>query len=192
MAGESAPAAAHVEQSLAGLEPQLAAHHVQLLDLGLVEIVVPIMEIRAGVDHLLVEPELVKGIRHVVVIGDVLLVLGGAAIALLFVADLLERPRAAARDEQKAGGGRRHQELADLLADVAGAHFGPSVDEVEKRAVLDVDAGRSPEIGERVETGLADEAGHAAFVGDGHGQGTRRVVRGDRRAIPEMEAKFQL
>ena len=118
VAGERAPAAADVEHRLARLEPQLAADHVELLPLRRVEIVAPVVEIGAGVDHVLIEPQGVERIGDVVVVGDVALVLGLRSVALAVAADMLERPWAAARHEQKrherAHGLERGQRLAQI------------------------------------------------------------------------------
>ena len=55
--GEAAPAAADVEQALAGLEAELGAHELELGLLGLLERRGPAREDRAAVGHRLVEEE---------------------------------------------------------------------------------------------------------------------------------------
>src|SRR5690349_21506895 len=59
---EAAPAAAYVEEPLAGREPQLAADEIELRLLRLVQIVGVARKVGARVDHLRVEPERVEGI----------------------------------------------------------------------------------------------------------------------------------
>ena len=76
IAREGAPAAAHIKHMIAGLQAQFAAHHIQFLDLRCVEVVAPVVIMRAGVDHLLIQPQFVKGVRHIVVVGDVGFILG--------------------------------------------------------------------------------------------------------------------
>ena len=111
VAGQRAPAAADVEQRLAGLQPQLAADHFQLVLLHLVDVIIPIGAVGAGVDHLLIEPERVEFVRHVVVVADVLLVLCRAAVARALARYVGERPRAAARHEQESRQGSKSAAL---------------------------------------------------------------------------------
>src|SRR5580698_848035 len=112
MAGERAPAAANIEHRLAGLEAQLAADHVEFLDLRLFEIVAPVMKISAAIDHLLVEPELIEGVGDIVMMGDVFLVLARRSVALAIGGDRLQGPGAAARDEQKIESDLQRAQLA--------------------------------------------------------------------------------
>ncbi len=81
VADEAAPAAADVEEALAGLQAQLAADHFELVALRLGDVVVPVGVVGAGVDHLGVEEERVELVRQVVVELDVVLVVGGLAPA---------------------------------------------------------------------------------------------------------------
>ena len=67
---QPAPAAADIEQAVAGLEPQLAAEQAQLGLLRLVEILLAGFEIGTGVDHVPVQPEPVEIVGQVVVVGD--------------------------------------------------------------------------------------------------------------------------
>src|SRR5262247_2883746 len=98
-ARQRAPAAADVEQPLAGFQPQLAADHLQLVLLHLVDVVVPVGAVAAGVDHLAVEPERVERIGDVVVVGDILfiLILFRAPVAGPVIRDAFERPWPAPR-----------------------------------------------------------------------------------------------
>src|SRR5580704_408755 len=146
MDAERAPAAAEIEERLAGVEAQLAAAHLELVLLRLRQTVVPLGEIGAAIDHLGIEPERVEGVREVVVMRDVLLVLGGAAVALAFLADGLERPGPAARREHEFGRGAQEQRFAQQFAHLAGADRWPARHEIEDRAVAYVDAGGGPEI----------------------------------------------
>src|SRR5262249_41441076 len=102
VANERAPAAANVEKGLAWLEAQLATYDVEFITLRCREVVFPVFEISAGVNHLWIEKELVECIREIVMVADVLLVRGLAAIsARLVAADLLQWPRPTARHKQK-------------------------------------------------------------------------------------------
>ena len=68
--GEAAPAAADVEQRLAGGETELPADEVELVGLGLLELTVGIAIVGAGVDHERVEEQRVEIVPDVVVVGD--------------------------------------------------------------------------------------------------------------------------
>ncbi len=68
--GEAPPPAADVEQGLAGLEPQLAAHQIQLVRLGLLQLAVGVPVVRARVDHERVEEESVELVGLIVVVRD--------------------------------------------------------------------------------------------------------------------------
>ena len=93
-----APAAADVEQRLAGLQAQLAADVVELVELRLVDVVGEILEVSAAVDHPLVEEEPVELVRNVVVMGDRLLV--RAADERIAAGEALDGRIAAAREER--------------------------------------------------------------------------------------------
>lgn len=67
---QPAPAAADVQQVLAALEPQLAAQVVEFILLRLLQRFIAGLEVRAGIDHLPVEPELVEVVGNIVVIGN--------------------------------------------------------------------------------------------------------------------------
>jgi hypothetical protein len=67
---EGAPSAADVEKALAGLEAQLRANVVELLQLRRLEAVAFLPEVSARVHHARVEPELVELVGHVVVMLD--------------------------------------------------------------------------------------------------------------------------
>ncbi len=71
MEQERTPAAADVQEPLAGSEAQLAADVVELLHLGRVEGIAVVAEVRARIDHPLVQPQSVERVGHVVVVGDV-------------------------------------------------------------------------------------------------------------------------
>src|SRR5262245_25059124 len=95
VAREGAPSAADVEKFFAGPQTQLAADHVELVALRGGEVVVPVFEIGAGVDHLGIEKERVERVRQVVVVLNVLLVGFASAGACLVAANGLEGPRPA-------------------------------------------------------------------------------------------------
>src|SRR5512143_181349 len=82
---ERAPAASDIEESLAGMEPQLSADEIELRLLRLVERHRLRLEVRARVHHALVEPYLIE------VVADVVMVLDGRAIALWLVSPSLRR-----------------------------------------------------------------------------------------------------
>src|SRR5207302_10647684 len=79
-------AAANVEQSLSRLQPQLAADHVHLVALGLLQRVAPVGEVAAGVLHLRIEEQLVEIIAEVVVELDVVSVVSRRSRAAHLVA----------------------------------------------------------------------------------------------------------
>lgn len=102
---QRAPAAADVEQRLPRLQADLGEDVVDLLHLRFVEGLVAIFEVGAGVDHVLVQPQLVE------VVGDVVVVLDRFLVALLGVGEVAHHAgqRAAA-----GGGGRGSQAVADV------------------------------------------------------------------------------
>ena len=53
------------------LQPELAADHVQLVGLSPVDVVLPVGEIAAGIDHPFIQEEPVEGVGNIVMIGDV-------------------------------------------------------------------------------------------------------------------------
>src|SRR6267154_2776218 len=63
---ETAPSAAYVEQPFSRLEAQLAADQIELRFLRDIERVVRRAEIGAGINHSLVEPELVETVADVI------------------------------------------------------------------------------------------------------------------------------
>ena len=79
MTDEAAPARADVEQAVAGLQAQLAADHLELVALGGCDVVLPIREIGARIDHLGVEKEGIELVREVVVKLDEGLVVAAAS-----------------------------------------------------------------------------------------------------------------
>src|SRR5215218_3459430 len=153
VAGQRAPAAADVEERLAGLEAQLAADDLELVLLHPVDVVVPIRAVGAGVDHLVVEPERIEGVRDVVVIGDVLLVLARVAARGLLGRDRLQRPRSAAVGAPELPRQLRERPFVERLPEVPGAHLvgRAGIGEVEQRSVADVDALRHPQVRQRIE-----------------------------------------
>ena len=67
VADQPTPAAADVQETLAGLETKLPTDHLHLVELGLLEAVLPVGEVGAGVLHLPIEKERVELVRDVVV-----------------------------------------------------------------------------------------------------------------------------
>ena len=189
--GERAPAAADVEQRLARLQPQLAADHIEFVDLRLIEAVAPVVEIAAGVDHLRVEPQPIEGVGDVVVMGDV----------LRFSASLPSLSRSWATPSSGHGpprGVNRNDSatrsaagVTQALAQFAAARLRPPGREIEQRAVDDVESPRRPQIGERRQARRARKPGDGAFVGDGDRQRVGRPVGRDERAVPQPKAEFE-
>jgi len=64
---QPAPPATDVEQPLTGLETELPANQIELCFLRDIERIIPRAEIRARINHPLVEPELIKGVADIVV-----------------------------------------------------------------------------------------------------------------------------
>lgn len=71
---QGAPATTDVQQPLARLQADLGEDVVQLLALGGGQVLVAVLEVGAGIDHALVQPEPVE------VVGDVVVVLDGFAV----------------------------------------------------------------------------------------------------------------
>ena len=193
MADQRAPAAADVEMPGARLEAQFAADHVELVELALVDIVMEIGRvIGAGIDHLLVEEELIEGVRDVVVMGDVLLVGCGVAAPQRFVVapPPLESGTAGRRDELE---GRLQQGPdADGAQGLAHLARGPQGRQIEDGPVHPVDAPVHMQADEGVEAGTAHEARQRAHIRDGHPQG-RGAARGrDLGSIPEQKPELQM
>src|ERR671932_1564173 len=67
---QRAPAAADVEEALAGPQAQLAADELELALLGRLERLVRVGEVGARVDHARAEEQLVEAVRDVVVVTD--------------------------------------------------------------------------------------------------------------------------
>ncbi len=181
---ERAPATADVQKALPGLEVELAADHLALVPLGLLERVVRAGEVRAGVRHRRVEQLLVE------VVADVVVVLDRA----LGAAQVVERPLLT---DLRCRWGRR-------TLDPGGAHRGDREPRlgaaVEVRCIPGVD-----QAGERVEVVDLEFAGHvraskAKLAGCGEevgdrarrpGVNRRAVARGggQRAAVPEGDAE---
>ena len=166
VADEAAPAAADVEKALALLQAQLAADHVELGDLGLLQTRDLARKIGAGIDHLGIEPECVKCVRDVVVIGDVLLVPARIAAGWLYIRDLVQRPGAAAGHRQEFRPRAERQCFVEGPADFARAHARPLARHIEQGAAADVEALGDPKIGEGLKGGPADQGCDDAFVAD--------------------------
>jgi hypothetical protein len=121
-------------------------------------------------------------------IGDVALVFGRIAGVAPVLRLFIERPRPAARHQEKSQRRSKHRSKH-------GSPLGPVVQpldpdlrparlEIEDRAVPDIDASRHPEIGEGVDVGAPDQRGHHALVGDDDRKRTRLQVGRNRRAVP--------
>ena len=152
---QRAPAAAHIENGIARFQAKFAADHVELLQLHTIEIVAPVMEVGAGVDHLLVEPELIERVGDIVVIGDVFLVLFLRSVAFLVAFDGLQRPRLAARHEEEGVAGPQRLKLVERSPEVARARLWPFGDEIENAAVEKIEPFCRPKISQRRQPWLA-------------------------------------
>ena len=194
MAEQRAPAAADVEEALAGLQAQLAADHVELVVLGGGEVVRPVAIIGAGVDHLGVEEERVELVRQVVVERDELLVV---AVAPTFAGDLaLElalRRYGRARHEQERGQILGEPELAQAVELDAAAAAVELAAEVEQRAAREIDAPGDVELDEAVDGRPPQQRGDDAGVGDLEHERPLRV--GAERvpaAVPQLDVGVQI
>jgi hypothetical protein len=67
---ESAPATTNIKKLLPPLEPEFPADQVELARLRLIERLLMRVEIRARVNHALIQPELVKIVADIVVMLD--------------------------------------------------------------------------------------------------------------------------
>ncbi len=74
MADQSAPAAADIKHPVAGLQAQFSADQIELVVLGLVERVVGLGEIAAGILHFLPEEKFIEVIADIVMELDEFLV----------------------------------------------------------------------------------------------------------------------
>src|SRR6476620_5159104 len=94
VANERAPARSDVEEPITRLQAELPAYHVELVALGFGNILVPVrLEVGTGVDHVVIEEELIEGVGDVVVVGDVALVdcrLSGSCVGIFL--DRVEKP----------------------------------------------------------------------------------------------------
>ena len=193
MADQRAPAAADVQMPRARLEAQFAADHVELVELGLVDVIMEIGGvIGAGIDHLLVEEELIEGVRHVVVMGDILLVGGGvAAPQRLVVAPPPREAGTAGRGDELEG---RLEQGPDADGAQGLAHLArrPQGGEIKDGPVHPVDPPIHMQADEGVEARAAHEARQRAHIRDGDPQ-RRGAARGrDFGSIPEQEAELQI
>ena len=191
VADQRAPAAADIEEPLARLEPELAADHLQLVGLHAVDVVRPVGGVAAAINHLAVEEERVEGVRHVVVVGDVALVLRGRAARRGLVRDGLERPRPAARDGQEFRQRAEGEPLVEALPDLARAHPRPPLGDVEQGAAADVDAPGDPKTREGLELRLARQGRDRALVGDDDGERVGGEIRRHGRSVPQHEAEIE-
>lgn len=102
------PAAADVEQRLPRLQADFGEDVVDLLELRFVECFVAVLEVGAGVDHVLVQPQLVE------VVGDVVVVLDRFLVAFLRVREVAYH----ASQRVAALGGRRGGQAVAHVDDV--------------------------------------------------------------------------
>src|SRR6266480_3792770 len=67
---QPAPATSDIEQAFSRFEAKLAADVIELLSLRTVQVVIRRVEIRAGVHHRRIEPQLVEVVRNIVMKAD--------------------------------------------------------------------------------------------------------------------------
>jgi hypothetical protein len=127
-------------------------------------------EVCARVNHLGIEKERVKIVGKIVVIVDVLAVGFLAAVpAGLVAVNVFERPRLAARNQQKLRGSLEQELLVEGLEKVLGADARPLRHQVEYRAVAQVQSSGHQEIEQGVYFRPPDQGGNGAFIGDREG-----------------------
>ena len=124
-----APAAADVEDLQAGLEIELGRDQPQLVLLRLLQALVVVEEVGAGVLHALVEEQLVEVVAEVVVVRDVLLRLAdriGLLEALQPQRHLAQHLLHRVRGERQAVDGKQRQEIPErrVLEAQAAVHVG--------------------------------------------------------------------
>jgi hypothetical protein len=195
VADHAAPAATHVQETLAGLQVELAGHQVVLLELGFFQRRSLGRENRARVRHRRPEDVLVERVRDVVVVVDRGLVAGaGVAQALEGAAPLGQvflrwrgrrlqvRPAEAADDAQRLG--RRRALEVEMVEHhphqtvrIAG------MDALDLQVALDVGADHAQI------AGGGEDVGQAAFGGQVHVD--RGVLGAGRAAVVGGEAERQ-
>ena len=194
VADEPAPAAADVEEALARLQAQLAADHLQLVALRLRDVVVPVGVVGAGVDHLRIEEERVEVVRQVVVELDVVLVVGGLALAAgdLALKALIVVDVVAARGEERVELPGELQRVATLQLHRAAALVELRA-EVDQRAAGKVDALVDVVADEVVERRPAQQRADDAGVGDADLERAGDVLAERRqRAVPQAQRGVEI
>ena len=154
--------------------------------LGLVDVVGEIREVAAAVDHALVEEEPVEGIGNVVVMLD---------RSLVRAADerVAGRPdRRVARlwlpRKQQRGQVAQQLQLRKRPQPRLEAALRPQRDDVEQRAVLDVDRLRCPQLDQRIEGRAPHDPPHRLAVGDPAGPVPSPARSARRSTIPPQNA----
>ncbi len=196
-ARQTAPAAADVEQGLAGLETELPADEVQLAGLSVLQRLVRVGVTGAGVDHLRVQEEAVEVVADIIVEGDEVLVRAGGLVLTLaglaggVIGSVADGARAARQQEgdQRA----RDQPLVDPARQVDGAAMVPAIGGFHGRAALDAHVARGVELKQGHQAGLQ----HQPAYGGGIGQHDADVVAGARAqrkdlARPELQRQIGL
>jgi hypothetical protein len=190
VAHQPAPAAADIEQLLARREPQLPADHVELVVLRLLERVVPVGKVRAGILHLGIEKQLVELVPQVVMKLNVVLVL---ALLHRSAADLIARKGVlrldllAPRKEKRPGalGQKRQRQPLHPRARLFDAGRFEKFDEV---AAEHLDLPGRVLADEVVERRPAEERPDHAGSGDSHPQvGVHVGPEGDLRTVPQLD-----
>ena len=125
-------------------------------------------------------------------VGDVALVLGLRSVALAVASDMLERPWASARHEQKRHERAHRLEGSERLAQIARAALRPARHEIEQSPVPEIDPTRRPEVRERRHIGRLDQPGDRAFIGEGDGELISRPAGGNGRSVPEAKCESEL
>ena len=165
------PAASRLDHGLARLQPELPADQVELGALRLLERDVGMLEIRAGVDHLVVEPRPVEVVAEVVVVVDV------PARTGLVVGHRQRRRDALDRRRQQAQSRHRLDDALEAAADVeAAGHVGLA--EIQMR--VDEQAEDDTRVADDERTGLPVQVRHTPSC-----RRRARRVRRRRRCAPE-------
>jgi hypothetical protein len=191
MAQQRAPAAADVEKGLAGTQPELAAHQVELVALRLRKRIRPVAKVCAGIDHLGIEEELIEFIAGIVVELDEILFLPLCRAPRRVAASELvaDRRRALARQQQ-----RQRLLPGETLAQIAKTDPAllplpaRGLDQADQVAALDRDVAADIAPEQVVERGSPEQRAKHARPGDRDARAARPASpERDRRPVPEPQ-----
>ncbi|MNF69568.1 hypothetical protein D3C84_514550 [compost metagenome] len=160
IARQPPPTAADIQKILAGLQAQLAAQMAEFCLLSLLQGFAAGFEVSAGIRHVAVEPQLIKRVREVVMVGDCL----GVSF---FVVDGAHRLTVVALIEQR---------LAPFIADA---------DHVTDRA-FQLQFAFDERCSERVQAGMGELGNHLWVLDHNRDAGRRPQI--EFMAVPESQA----